>query len=641
MKVWLSTVLLLTTGIATLGVAFVATPVGMVYGCSISGNCAYLLGWSTVGTPAGVAVDSSGNVYVVELGHPYNRVDEWTGAGSHIGNPLFTFSAVLPMGIAVDSSGNVYIVDNQFVSPNYGVLKFANTGGSWSLAKQWGTYGTGTGQLTDPIGIAVNPSGTYVYVTDLNSYPLGRVQKFDSSGNFVLQWSSGPWGGPVGGPDKYLQPQGIAVDSSGTSVYVVNTWNALPGVFGVVGFDTNGGYVSTIGSQCDYGYPSTLCDPGKFMDPTGVAVDPSGNVYVTDPYCAMPSQEYYPIPNPLTCVQRFSQSDPIVLLGSAGSGAGQFGHPYFIAADSNGNVYVTDNTRNRVLEFGDPGTATSTSTTTTTTTMGWQVVPSGFTDDSPAMAYFNSRLYAAVKARGGTSIYLNSMNLNTQTWSGWTAQPGSTPNSTALTASSSHLYLVVRGSDNRIYWRRMTTGSVWTNWQAVPTGSADATPAAAFFNNHLYLSVKGYHTTGIYVCSMDAGTLVWSGWTAVSGATISRPALAASSSYLYITVRGSDNHVYWRRMTTAGAWSASWISIPSGTIDTAPSTTFLSGHLYVGVKGYGSTSIYEDNMSEISLTWSGWVKQTGSTSKTPALTAYSTYLCISVMGSDYKIYWHT
>jgi len=267
----------------------------------------------------------------------------------------------------------------------------------------------------------------------------------------------------------------------------------------------------------------------------------------------------------------------------------------------------------------------------------WSAVPTGSTDASPAIAFFNNRLYAAVKGQGSSSVYLNSMGLAAGVWSGWQVQPGSTPSSPALTASSTHLYIVARGSDNKIYWRRMTTGSSWTSWQAVPSGSTDAAPSVAFFNNRVYVAAKGLGSNSIYVNSMDAGTLGWSGWAKLSGATPYRPALAASSNYLYIVVTGTNNLIYWRRMTAGGSWSASWTMTPSGSTDTAPSAAFLSG-LYVTVKGKGSASIYLNSMDEGTLSWSGWAKKSGSTSNSPSLAAYG-YVYIAVRGLDNKIYW--
>ncbi len=48
---------------------------------------------------------------------------------------------------------------------------------------KWGTTGNGHSEFTTPRGIAVDPSGN-VYVSDSNT----RVQKFDSSGTFILQF---------------------------------------------------------------------------------------------------------------------------------------------------------------------------------------------------------------------------------------------------------------------------------------------------------------------------------------------------------------------------------------------------------------------------------------------------------------------
>jgi len=178
----------------------------------------------------------------------------------------------------------------------------------------------------------------------------------------------------------------------------------------------------------------------------------------------------------------------------------------------------------------------------------WSQVPTGLTDAAPAIAFFNGRLYVAVKGFGSNAIWLNSMDDGTLAWSGWVLQPGSSPSSPALTASSTHLYLAVRGMNNKIYWRRMTTGGSWTGWLPLPTGSTDATPAIAFFNSRLYLTVKGDGNNAIYLNSMDAGTLVWLGWSLQPGASPSPSALAASTTHLYQSVKGTNDRIYWRRM---------------------------------------------------------------------------------------------
>jgi DNA-binding beta-propeller fold protein YncE len=101
----------------------------------------------------------------------------WGSPGSSAGQ------FIEPSGVAVDSSGNVYVTDLL----NNRVEKFT---GSGTFITQWGSQGSGAGQFEDPHGIAVDSSGN-VYVADwTNIYGNGRVEKFTSSGTFITQWGS-------------------------------------------------------------------------------------------------------------------------------------------------------------------------------------------------------------------------------------------------------------------------------------------------------------------------------------------------------------------------------------------------------------------------------------------------------------------
>ena len=79
-------------------------------------------------------------------------------------------------------------------------------------------------------------------------------------------------------------------------------------------------------------------DEGQFLEPAGVAVDSSGNVYVSD------------FSN--NRIQKFTGNGTFISKwGSSGSGEGQFNRPENVAVDSSGNVYVGDTGNNRIQVF--------------------------------------------------------------------------------------------------------------------------------------------------------------------------------------------------------------------------------------------------------------------------------------------------
>jgi len=92
------------------------------------------------------------------------------------------------------------------------VQKFSSTG---QFLLQWGSPGSGNGQFNDPQGICVDATG-HVYVADTFNH---RIQVFDSNGNFFTQWGS--FGS---GNGQFNAPRGVAVDASGT-VYVADASN--------------------------------------------------------------------------------------------------------------------------------------------------------------------------------------------------------------------------------------------------------------------------------------------------------------------------------------------------------------------------------------------------------------------------------
>jgi len=119
-------------------------------------------------------------------------------------------------GVASDAMGNIYVVD----SGNARIQKFSADG---NYLDQWGSFGTGDGQLSDPLGIRVTVDRVYVVDTSNN-----RIEVFDLNGNYL-----GQFGGAGSGDGQLSAPWRITTDSAGY-VYVTDTNNNRVQVFAPV-----------------------------------------------------------------------------------------------------------------------------------------------------------------------------------------------------------------------------------------------------------------------------------------------------------------------------------------------------------------------------------------------------------------------
>src|SRR3569832_2013880 len=163
-----------------------------------------------------------------------------------------------PIGITVAPYGEIYVAD---VTARR-VLVYDGDG---SYRRTLGS----DAELRRPVGVAVSPDGTRLYVVDIGGVDSNehRVQAFTGDGHFRFAF------GEVGRfPGQFARPKGIATDASG-NIYVVDA------AFGNMQiFNPQGQVLMFIGTRDKSSYP------GKFYLPAGVAVDETGRVYIADQY---------------------------------------------------------------------------------------------------------------------------------------------------------------------------------------------------------------------------------------------------------------------------------------------------------------------------------------------------------------------
>jgi sugar lactone lactonase YvrE len=253
-----------------------------------------------------------------------------------------------PRGLATDPSGNLYVVD----SKNNRIQKLSAAG---AVVATWGSAGSGEGELKDPCGIAIGPDGN-VYVADTWNH---RIQKFDANGRFLRQWAPenpGFWG-----------PRGIVVANDG-KVFVTDTGNKR-----VVSFTSEGEPLGSWGTEGS--------KPGQFIEPVGIGVDAEGNVVVvdtgnrrlqffrpdetflkevpvygmeefyTEPYLSIAGAVFYITDSYNHRFARYRDGNLTGTWGKSGSGNGEFNRPIGIAADTSGNVYVSDTMNHRIQKY--------------------------------------------------------------------------------------------------------------------------------------------------------------------------------------------------------------------------------------------------------------------------------------------------
>ena len=291
--------------------------------------------------PQGVAVDGSGNLYVADT---FNGVvDLVTNPGTHpvastlagtadrfgsADGPALSASFIFPTGLAADANDNIYVAPEGddtlrlITQPTPTMTAMVSTvAGARSYPGSAGGTGTGA-RFSGPEGLAADGQGN-VYVADTGNSVICMIAP--GGGVTTLAGSAGNYGfqdGP-GSAASFSNPSSVALDSAG-DVYVADTWN------NAIRLITPGGTVSTLaGSSAMTGSQDGPVLSATFNGPEGVAVDPAGNVYVADTGNAT--------------IRMIQNGQVSTIAGAPGSGTqGLFDAPAAIAVDPSGTLYVAD-----------------------------------------------------------------------------------------------------------------------------------------------------------------------------------------------------------------------------------------------------------------------------------------------------------
>jgi trimeric autotransporter adhesin len=322
-----------------------------------------------LGSPRGVAVDASGNIYIADAYNECIRmVAKSTGIittvagymytskfeGSYSGDGGLATSARLsyPYGVTVDASGNIYIADTfnnriRMVTKSTGIITTVAGNGLSGYSGDSGDGGLATSaRLSSPSDVAVDASGN-IYIADADDHRIRMVTKSTGIITTVAGDATSGYSGDGGLATLATvnDPIGVAFDVSG-NIYIADSGNScIRMIAKSTGIITTVAGIASLYRPGTFGGDGGLATSAKLSAPCSVAVDASGNIYIAD------SGNH--------CILMVTTSTGIITTlagnGTAGYGGdgGQatstslFG-PSDVAVDASGNIYIADSDNNRI-----------------------------------------------------------------------------------------------------------------------------------------------------------------------------------------------------------------------------------------------------------------------------------------------------